>query len=551
MDNDRNYMDDDEDVSNWFGMAEFDDLPDDFFFKGISERIKDSPTEVMLKQRLNIGSDRESGLVAEFDFGTDEVLIGAKHMADLRYFPTPDYRGVDQIVKWYQGFCSGFNGDFPEVHIAEPEIPREYLDRNPDLLILETKLVDLGYAIYEPGIKEFELIQSSFRSYVGVKDASNFVGKAKDEKIFDKYGRMEDRFVDENNVLSLQFNPFLPISKPYILNFTENGNVFSGQYEVRGKTYSFRYDMNDSRFRLHPDIWMSVFFCGFSVSNGNYAIYDLVGNFDFLEDRTLFPRVSYETPLCVQPYSTDRVPRWPYSFVGPWKGFLIKGISSKESKVFSPSMTPPMIKNDVMAEIRCNKVTNYAFIVNDMLHYKRMIYPLSNGSLVFPKYEDFWSRRLFIRYKKFVEFDKVKYYFELFEKNENGSFRFVEVPFLVKSYPRNVHSSIVYRFDCPTLLDFVSNYEFFVKDIHYFLPTIYKQGLTKDEKEVKIKRSRKLDVFQCEQMLKGGYSDMKAASEDYTMRHLKLRDPEIVLDSSLNKSTKRIGEYLNRVHEEV
>lgn len=547
MDENENYMEDGEDVSGWFGMADYEELPDDFFFKGISDRVKESVTEVMLKKRIEIGEGRVSGLVAEFDFGTDEVLIGARDMAPLRYFPTPDYRGVDQIVKWYEGFCSGSSSDFPEVHIAEPEIPREYLDRNPDVLVLESKLVDLGYGIYEPRTKEFELIGSTFRSYSGTKGSPGYVGQIKGERIFDKYSRMKEEFVENNRVLSLQFNPFLPTSKPYIVDFKEEGDVFSGIYEIREKKYEFRYDLQDRRYRLHPDVWHSVFFCGFSVGNGNYAIYDMVGNFNFLEDRTVFPKVTYETPLCIQPYSTNREPQWPYSFIGPWGGFLIKGISVKESKVYSPSMTPPMVDNNVLSEIRCNKVTKYAFIVNDMVHYKKMIYPLFNGSIVYPKQEDFWSRRLFIRYKKFVEHDRVRYYFDLYEKSDEGLLRFVEVPFPIKSYPRNNHSSIVYRFDCPTLLDFFSNYEYFVKGLHYFLPIKYEKSLIKEEKENEIKRSRKLDVFQCEQMMKENGIDYESSSEDMTMLHLKLREPEIEIDPNLNKSTRRLGQFRNKI----
>jgi len=263
----------------------------------------------------------------------------------------------------------------------------------------------------------------------------------------------------------------------------------------------------------------------------------MIANFDFLEDRTVFPKIKYEAPLCIQPYSTNRQPRWPYSAIGPWSGSIIKGIVVENGVVFGLNMTPPMMKNNDMLTIKCKRVTNQAFIVNDILHYKRSKFPLAEGRVVYPLDEAFWGNRLFIRYKKIEEFGNIRYYFELFEKNNDGNLSFVEVPFIVRSYPRNNHTTIIHGFDCPTITDFINNYEYFVKKSYHFLPIVYHSGLIK-ETEPPIREYHRLKFEDYEDLVQDKVEKLPDVVESKIMSHLKLRPPEQEIDKKLDVRTR-------------
>jgi len=113
---------------------------------------------------------------------------------------------------------------------------------------------------------------------------------------------------------------------------------FFGKYNMEGRLYDFRFDLDEDLYRIHSEVWIPVIG---SDTSGRYECFDLVSNYDFLIDvgisildqpervrlASFDVPISIKEPVFVEPFSTSRKPDYPYSCIGPWHGDIILGQS--------------------------------------------------------------------------------------------------------------------------------------------------------------------------------------------------------------------------------
>jgi len=157
------------------------------------------------------------------------------------------------------------------------------------------------------------------------------------EMIFFYFEPFEDSLQDRDGdfkYISMQFNPFNPFAsvKVIAMEWNSDNTVCKGTYIDRDKPCPFRYDISDTRYRVHSDQW----YPSFEYLPYYYNCYDLVSNFDFYSLLDVSFNDMILEPVIVEPMMTNRKPPDGYSVIGPWDGFLRLG---RGERIYSPAYT--------------------------------------------------------------------------------------------------------------------------------------------------------------------------------------------------------------------
>jgi len=236
-----------------------------------------------------------------------------------------------------------------------------------------------------------------------------------------------------------------------------------------GDEFEFRYDIKDSRYRVHPDQWIPLLHA--KTNTYRYEMYDIVGNFDFLPEFKYKKKIRYEvgdkserivtadtvtfhipSPILIEPMISDRKPSRGYSVIGPWKGNLQLGVGRF---FFVPYYTRAFTDSSGFDSLKFEDITQLCVMENETLVINTCIckdkrdcqctgssrVPWRDGSPVGSS-QVFCRRR--VRYDKQVEF-------RVFVQRNHAKYAFNFVPFRVLSYPYNQDGSIVYPYNVLTV----------------------------------------------------------------------------------------------------
>jgi len=443
------------------------ELPDDFFEMAAGHFSEDP---IIKYANTNVIVNGVEGSNFHYiDYDSNVIMLGPKDVCDPLYYIEHDEEVVEPVLAWYENFCNGSNAIFPDVAIAQPIVPPNKLEKIKDFTI-QRYMMERGYVLCNPSYSEVKHL-----SFLG--DMASDHPYTSDELDFSSLSPTRKRFYpyvnyisDEAQIVTMQFNPYHPMSLSWIKSFEKIGEYRAiGEYVQDGRVYTFDYDFYDTRYRVHSDQWMTLV----GTDNCVYERFDLVGNFDFLQDfsyidtvtkvyhdlydgykerentikRGIIARTSIIQPFFVEPFDTEREPYPGYSVIGPWQGKLIPGV---RDSFYSPYMTPRL---DVVIEgDKYRDVTDKCVLTDSELIVGDEHFDLSNTYQYYIKRYGNATRRHGSRPKDTVPFSG----FQVFVRDVNGDQNFIKVPYRVYSYPYNGQSSIIYPMRFASMISVLS-----------------------------------------------------------------------------------------------
>lgn len=463
------------------------DLPEDYFDSSVEGRIKHDPTLISFNEGMYFDPDGTTSF-GDYDYAHGEFNVGPKDVTQPTYYIGADYVPAEQVLNWYLACQEKGTLLFPDLPVAKIDVSENKYEKRIKKFPLEDKLTRCGFHLFEPTYSTMVDMAGQSRSF-----AREVKWSGHEEYKIDLDLYLFEQFKDTlkkdytGKYISMQFNPFHPFSIHKILDMEWEGNVVKGNYKDQNRVRPFEYDLEDVRYRLHSDQWMPQFEC-----IQHYAVFDLVSNFDFREE--LLSRVSVVTmePLVIEPISTNRNPDPGYSVIGPWDGFIKRGVGDV---TFSPYATYPFDLSGKKDSVSFYEISDFcSFVEGNMLsvdldtirrdhvikkryeiNLKPRLFPLNNGLIddeyIYIKYNkkkpEFF--RVFIQNNRLVELvrgklrSKVKKRLKKTELDEPGGRldgayhqKFVVVKGMVYSaFPRNKYGSIIYDYRCITLYEAV------------------------------------------------------------------------------------------------
>jgi len=227
-----------------------------------------------------------------------------------------------------------------------------------------------------------------------------------------------------------------------------NGNILKGTYEYRSHVIPFLYDLEDRRYRIYSEDWRQIL----PEISGFLEVFDFVAFFPINDLLNLKERKYHIEPFVVEPLLILASPiNYPYSKIGPALISVSRGVGDVISLPYSRFEIGSSLSSVHYEEITsCCKL-----YVGDRLDY--------NGRIINFRKDVLQSDTIFVR----VVCRDDEFRFRAFRACEGGSFRFLEVPDIYfNSFPRNVWGSIIYPYNCQTLIDIYKCGD----AVHEFLP---------------------------------------------------------------------------------
>jgi hypothetical protein len=314
-----------------------EEFPDDLFYGLIANQYKGSVIISVLEKEV---VDPKDSRIVVHDYDNQISISGGRDIKENIYEIIPDYEPVQIMFDNMDRYLAGYQGEFKYVPVANPTIPpNKYYQ-------LDNKELELEW-IKKQGCK---ITTTTEAQRIKLEDQEEFLTQTiqPGDLILDRYNLATatelKKYLDCSYV-SMQFNPYNPLSLGYVKSYVRKGKVISGEYEYRGVYYKFYMDLKDERYRLHSDQWLQHF--SFS-DNGNlyFAMFDMVSASPFAD--RLGPKrteVMIREPVLNTPIYSDRIPAANYSIIGPWKGKI--GFGTKK-KIYCPYLTFPYMLNKEM-----------------------------------------------------------------------------------------------------------------------------------------------------------------------------------------------------------
>jgi len=306
-----------------------EEFNDDLMYSYLSKRYAQDPlVSVATKDFVPEGFSR----LGELDLETGLFCVGRDRCIPTNYEIIPDYVPMETVLDHTKKMIAGSMAKGPYIPVANPIIPRSKLIGYDVEQSLEKSFIKKGFKLFRPGnAVEYRLRRDGF--------GDKIVARMEDgDKIFDRDGFCKDMILSPDiRWVSLQFNPHNPVSAKLINHLVkESPTLVTGTYKFKDREYEFSYDLESQNYRVHSDNWVRAF----NFNNDTvryYEMFDLIGNYPFLEDFRIYATNTIVNALIVEPYSSTRNPTTGYSHIGPWKGELkIGGVE----RVFSPYFTP-------------------------------------------------------------------------------------------------------------------------------------------------------------------------------------------------------------------
>jgi len=338
---------------------------------------------------------------------------------------------------------------------------------------LHINMMNMGYGLAFPSYREVEECADYGVMYGHPTDQILDIQQAKDNnKMFYTF-KSEDLIDDRFHYVIMQFNPFHPMAYKYVKNLRVDGKQYVGDYTFNGDQFKFQYDLDDKRWRVHPDVWIP----SLNVQDQRYEMFDLVGNHDFLLNFSRIDDSKVISPLLVEPFITNRIASRGYSVIGPWLGELYQGVADV---TYSPAYTKS-VRHDFPAR-KYREITDNVICYPDKYEVghscsvkkigankkKRKCGCVKSDVKIYDYYMD---TGIFVRY------NRIKGRHRAFVQDDEGKFDFLEVPYQVLSYPKSGNRSIVYPYHAVTVLALMSDpFSSLRQSLPLDIP-IYRQGL--------------------------------------------------------------------------
>jgi hypothetical protein len=310
---------------NGFWDEFFDEELPDEIFEEIGLNFKGDPCVMVTNVNHVVGGVEVSRFVS-VDYETETYEVGPKNTEAMNYTIDHNEKVVVPVMKWAMNF---FLLDkvkpFPYVEKASPHIDMNKI-RMDDYFALEELLMHRGgYSLYNPSQRLISKC-GSFGRMVSVNETMNTESYVEGEKVFLGHGEPTKGM---KNYIYMQFNPYHPFSYKYIRQLTVQGDEARGEYEIDGRSFKFCYNLQDTRYRMHSIDWQDRLGKYFR----RYHMFDLVADHDFisvfenLEFKVENERGFSEDRVCYfEPLITNREPPVGYSYLGPWKGQIKRGV---------------------------------------------------------------------------------------------------------------------------------------------------------------------------------------------------------------------------------
>jgi len=431
-----------------------EELPDDFF-SCVSQNFSEDPIVKFSRDKIVIGGVDGSHF-HKINYDKHIIEVGASEVEPLRYEIDHDEDSVVCVQDWYDSFCRGSNKAFPDVPVADIHVPGNQLEKKK-VYEIQMYMARNGFALGNPSYTD-AYYMTDYCDLVSdhplTLQEQDIAGYDKKKKIFFPFS--DDRRVGYERMITMQFNPFHPMSLSRILEiYRENEYEYVGKYKLYNKVYSFSYSLRDTRYRIHSDQWMMMA----RTFNSVYEIFDLVGNYDFIEDlytdrgyRAVYfdlqkgyqdkeqsarinekERRSVVQPVFVSPYMvlSSVVKKEGYSVIGPWGANPRFGVGDV---VYVPYVTfsigdvyiPEKKYKDITNRCNLNEKTGRLAVRNSV------------GSDGYDLLERYKYGDYFVM--------KSKWDFRVYQEDPDGIHNFIKVPYHVFSYPTNGEQSLILPF---------------------------------------------------------------------------------------------------------
>jgi len=253
----------------------------------------------------------------------------------------------------------------------------------------------------------------------------------------------------------MQFNPTHPMALKYIRSIKREGpGRYVGRYEWDMVEYDFDFDIQDTRYRVHADVWLDIV----RMKENRYQMFDLVSNHDILQELGVTSVVVGTAlteegdflfqrdlkPIFLDPCMTTREPRNGYSYMGPWPGEIMEGIGQE---YIVPYFTRQFRRQEEMNYLDITALTKLSSLGLEIRNYCK-------GCFLEKKFESEWKCNcdsntvLYRRYGNTGEYyvDKLakKVYTSERVEGIESDFSFFKFPGKIGGYPTNGKETLIY-----------------------------------------------------------------------------------------------------------
>jgi len=127
------------------------DLPDDFMYNRISRMFKDDPEIKVLRKEIAYNGE-ELSRVCAVNMNTEFIDIGPKEIKPPIYLPKEDFRSVDLMLDWFDGYRDGRVDELPDLPAPQPIIPENQYFKPQHDYYVENFFNHKGAVIVDPGL---------------------------------------------------------------------------------------------------------------------------------------------------------------------------------------------------------------------------------------------------------------------------------------------------------------------------------------------------------------------------------------------------------------
>jgi len=440
-----------------------------FLYESVSLSHKEDPCIKVLTEKVYM-DDMECSRICMIDPDKDNLHVGLSYQGDMPYELDEDWTGVNAIFQFCKGSDFKYGSrDFPDVPMARDPFPENQHSRPYEEYPLERSMIARGIRILDPSIGCYQSLS---------RDHVLFTLSERDD-----YEPWEDEGVyfspiidyDKKNVINFQFNPFHPMAIYMIRSAEWRDSVLVGTYEYRKKIISFKFDLNDKRWRIHSEDWRQI------LPNliGALEVFDMVSFFDFANVLKLRTQMRSVEPYVIEPIVCigKGDPPYPYSYIGPYSDSVERGVGKWLRSPYSRYSMEKKSEDQMRKYVEVTKLGRYFHIDNTfsffgvVYHFKGDL--IDSSDLFFRSVKREKGGEPVYYYRAFIEEngklynrikDKSGKLWKSLQKGDRYDFMFVECHF--SSFPRNTDGSIIYPYNCIALIDAIRAEE----EYHEFLP---------------------------------------------------------------------------------
>jgi len=358
--------------------------------------------------------------------------------------------------------------EFPDVPIARDPFPENQHSRPYEEYPLERSMISRGVRILDPSIGCYQNLSRDHVLYT--------LSDREDYEEWDHQGFYFSPIIeyDKENVINFQFNPFHPMAIHMIRSAEWRDSVLVGTYEYRKKLIKFSFDLMDKRWRIHSEDWRQI------LPNliGSLEVFDMVAIFDFANVLKLRIQMRNVEPYVVEPIQCigGQEPPYPYSYIGPYSKRIDRGIGKYLRSPYSRYSMEKKQDSEMRKYIDITKLCNYFHTDNTLSFFDNIYHfkgDLIESSDIFFRSvkrkkgnEDVFSYRVFLEEESQLCEDLKRTRKKWKYVSVYNQYDFMRVECHFTSFPRNTSGSIIYSYNCVTLLDAIRSEEIF----HEFLP---------------------------------------------------------------------------------